>query len=111
MDKRIEDAAVSLGASRSIVCRRTILPLMVPGLASGFALSFIQSFDEVTMSVFVASPTTTTLPVRMFNYIQDSIDPLVCAISALLILGTIVLMLVLDRLNGLERLFVGEVRN
>ncbi|HRK23452.1 MAG TPA: ABC transporter permease [Beijerinckiaceae bacterium] len=111
MDKRIEDAAVSLGASRSIVYRRVILPLMVPGLASGFALSFIQSFDEVTMTVFVASPTTTTLPVRMFNYIQDSIDPLVCAISALLILGTVVLMLVLDRLYGLERLFVGDERN
>ncbi|MCX7325927.1 MAG: ABC transporter permease subunit [Hyphomicrobiales bacterium] len=111
MDKRIEDAAVSLGASRPIVYRRIILPLMVPGLASSFALSFIQSFDEVTMTVFVASPATTTLPVRMFNDIQDSIDSVVCAISASLILGMILLMLVLDRLHGLERLFVGDVRN
>jgi putative spermidine/putrescine transport system permease protein len=62
------------------------------------------------MTVFVASPTTTTLPVRMFNSIQDSMDSLVCAISALLILGTILLMVVLDRLYGLERLFFGEVR-
>lgn len=111
MDKRIEDAAVSLGSSRITVYSRIVLPLMLPGLASGFALSFIQSFDEVTMTVFVASPSTTTLPVRMFNYIQDSIDPLVCAISALLILGTIMLMVLLDRLYGLERLFVGEIRS
>jgi len=110
MDKRIEDAAVSLGASRVTVYHRIVFPLMLPGLASGFALSFIQSFDEVTMTVFVASPSTTTLPVRMFNYIQDSIDPLVCAISALLILGTVMLMVVLDRLYGLERLFVGDTR-
>jgi putative spermidine/putrescine transport system permease protein len=111
MDKRIEDAAVSLGSSRLTVYGLIVLPLMLPGLASGFALSFIQSFDEVTMTVFVASPSTTTLPVRMFNYIQDSIDPLVCAMSALLILGTILLMVLLDRLHGLERLFVGEMRN
>ncbi|CAN1549866.1 PotC ABC-type spermidine/putrescine transport system, permease component II [Rhabdaerophilaceae bacterium] len=110
MDKRIEDAAVSLGSPQITVYRRIVLPLMLPGLASGFALSFIQSFDEVTMTVFVASPSTTTLPVRMFNYIQDSIDPLVCAISALLILGTIILMILLDRLYGLERLFVGDVQ-
>lgn len=63
------------------------------------------------MTVFVASPATTTLPVRMFNDIQDSIDSVVCAISASLILGMILLMLVLDRLHGLERLFVGDVRN
>lgn len=60
------------------------------------------------MTIFVASPTTTTLPVQMFNYIQDNIDPLICAVSALLILFTVILMVILDRLYGLERLFVGE---
>jgi len=108
MDKRIEDAAASLGAGRVTIYRRVILPLIIPGVASGFALSFIQSFDETTMTIFLASPTTTTLPVRMFNYIQDSIDPLICAISALLILATVILMFVLDRVYGLEKLFVGE---
>lgn len=111
MDRRIEDAASSLGAGRFTIYRRIILPLIIPGIASGFALSFIQSFDEATMTIFVASPTTTTLPVRMFNYIQDSIDPLICAVSALLILLTVVVMAVLDRIYGLERLFVGENRS
>ncbi len=108
MDRRIEDAAAALGADRLTAYRRIVLPLIVPGMASGFALAFIQSFDEVTMTVFIASATTTTLPVRMFNYIQDSIDPLICAVSALLILFTIIAMLVIDRVYGLERLFVGE---
>ncbi|SDO05911.1 ABC transporter permease [Ensifer sp. YR511] len=111
MDKRIEDAASSLGASRFTIYRRIILPSIIPGIAGGFALSFIQSFDEATMTIFVASPTTTTLPVRMFNYIQDSIDPLICAVSALLILLTIVVMAVLDHIYALERLFVGELRS
>ncbi len=111
MDRRIEDAATSLGASRGTVYRRIVLPLILPGIASGFALAFIQSFDEVTMTVFIASPTTSTLPVRMFNYIQDSIDPLACDIPVLRMLSTILPMLVLDRLDGLDWPFVGNARN
>ena len=84
------------------------LPLILPGVASGWVLAFINSFDEVTMTVFIASPETTTLPVRLFLYIQDNIDPLVAAVSAALIFMTVAAMLVLDRLYGLERLLVGR---
>jgi putative spermidine/putrescine transport system permease protein len=111
MDPAVERAAVSLGASRWTVFCRVTLPLVLPGIVSGWLLAFITSFDELTMSVFIANPSTTTLPVRMFLYIQDTIDPLVAAVSALLIAGTALLMLVLDRLVGLERLFVGRGRH
>jgi putative spermidine/putrescine transport system permease protein len=47
----------------------------------------------------------------MFLQIQDTIDPLVAAVSALLIVATVVAMLLLDRLVGLERLFVGKSRH
>jgi len=110
MDPVVERAAVSLGASRLTVFRRVTLPLILPGIVSGWLLAFITSFDELTMSVFIASPSTTTLPVRMFLQIQDTIDPMVAAVSALLIAGTVAVMLVLDRLVGLERLFVGKGR-
>ena len=110
MDPAVERAAVSLGASRLTVFRRVTLPLILPGIVSGWLLAFITSFDELTMSVFIASPSTTTLPVRMFLQIQDTIDPMVAAVSALLIAGTVVVMLALDRLVGLERLFVGRAR-
>jgi len=49
LDRSIEHAAVSLGASEWIVLKRITLPLVLPGLASGWALAFINSFDEVTM--------------------------------------------------------------
>ncbi|HUH95175.1 MAG TPA: ABC transporter permease [Casimicrobiaceae bacterium] len=111
MDPAVERAAVSLGARRWTVFRRVTLPLVLPGIVSGWLLAFITSFDELTMSVFIASPSTTTLPVRMFLHIQDTIDPLVTAVSALLIGGTAVLMWALDRLVGLERLFVGGSRH
>ena len=71
-------------------------------------LAFIQSFDEVTMTVFIAAPGTETLPVRMFAYIQDSIDPLVTSVSASVILITVLFLIAVDRLYGLERLLVGR---
>jgi len=107
LDRAIEHAAVSLGASPFTMFRRVTLPLILPGIVSGWVLAFITSFDEVTMTVFIASPSTTTLPVRMFLYIQDNIDPLVTSVSALLIFLTAIVMIALDRLYGLDRLFVG----
>jgi putative spermidine/putrescine transport system permease protein len=110
IDRSIENAAVSLGAGGFTVFRRVTLPLVLPGVASGWVLAFITSFDELTMSVFIASPSTTTLPVRLFLYIQDNIDPLVAAVSAALIGITVVAMILLDRIYGLERLLVGRGR-
>jgi putative spermidine/putrescine transport system permease protein len=110
-DPQLEQAAVSLGASTWQSFRRVTLPLILPGVVSGWVLAFITSFDEVTMTVFIASPRTTTLPVRLFLYIQDNIDPLVAAVSAALIFLTIAAMLLLDRLYGLERLLVGRSRD
>jgi len=71
-------------------------------------LAFSSSFDAVTMTVFIASPSTITLPVRLFLYIQDNIDPLVASVSASLIFVTLLVMLVIDRVCGLERLLVGR---
>ena len=108
LDRSIEHAAISLGASEGVVLRRITLPLVLPGLVSGWALAFINSFDEVTMTVFIAAPGTETLPVRMFLYIQDSIDPLVTSVSACVIAITVVVLVALDRAWGLERLLVGR---
>jgi putative spermidine/putrescine transport system permease protein len=107
MDRAVEHAAVSLGASPFTMFRRVTLPLILPGVVSGWVLAFITSFDEVTMTVFIASPSTITLPVRMFLYIQDNIDPLVTSVSATLIFLTVIVMVILDRLYGLDRLFIG----
>jgi len=103
-----EQAAATLGASSFTVFRRVTLPLILPGIVGGWMLAFITSFDEVTMSIFVASPETMTLPVRMYHHIAQTIDPLIASISTVLIVVTVVLMVILDRLYGLDRLLVGR---
>ncbi len=108
LDRDAEKAALSLGASRMTAFRRIVLPLILPGVVGGWMLAFIQSFDELTMTVFVATPGTTTLPVAMYNQIAQTIDPLVASVSTVLIAGTAVLMVLLDRLVGLDRVLIGK---
>ncbi|HEY0122021.1 MAG TPA: ABC transporter permease [Rhizobium sp.] len=107
-DPRLEHAAISLGARKLEVFRRIVLPLILPGVISGWMLSFIQSFDEVTMTFFIATPGTETLPVRMFAYIQDSVDPLVTSVSACVIAVTIIALVIVDRLFRLDRILLGD---
>jgi putative spermidine/putrescine transport system permease protein len=108
MDRHCEDAALSLGASRATVFWRVTLPMILPGVTGGWLLAFINSFDEVTMSIFVTSPVTVTLPVRMYMYATESVDPLMAAVSALMVALTAGVMLILDRLYGLDKILVGE---
>ena len=107
-DRSAEQAALSLGASHATVFRRITLPLMLPGITGGWMLAFINSFDEVTMSIFITSPQTVTLPVRMYMIATESIDPMMAAVSALMVGVTALVMIVLDRLYGLDKILVGQ---
>ncbi|WP_039790459.1 ABC transporter permease [Herbaspirillum huttiense] len=107
-DRSAEHAALSLGATRSTVFLRITLPMILPGITGGWLLAFINSFDEVTMSIFVTSPSTVTLPVRMYMYATESIDPMMAAVSALMVGITAVAMIILDRVYGLDRVLVGR---
>lgn len=109
-DPQMEQAALSLGATPAAAFRRVTLPLILPGVAGGWILAFITSFDELTVSLFVASPSNTPLPVRLFTHIDQMTDPLVASVSAALLAATIVVVVALDRLYPLDRLLTGEAR-
>lgn len=108
MDSSAEQAALTLGASRRTVFLRITAPMILPGITGGWLLAFINSFDELTMSIFVTSPQTITLPVRMYMYATESIDPMMAAVSAMMIALTAAAMLILDRVFGLDRILVGQ---
>jgi len=108
LDRSAERERRLLGASHLTVFRRITLPLMLPGITGGWMLAFINSFDEVTMSIFITSPQTVTLPVRMYQIATESIDPMMAAVSALMVALTALAMIVLDRLYGLDKVLVGQ---
>lgn len=102
----VEEAAATLGASPLTVFRRVTLPLLKPGMVAAGALCFLVSFDEVVITLFLTGPRITTLPVELFHRVEMSADPLVASVSALLIVLTLVVVLIVDRSAGLSRTFV-----
>lgn len=99
----VEEAASSLGAAPARVFRRITLPLMGQGLVAAAAITFLVSFDEVVISLFVVGPKLTTLPVAMYRYVESRTDPLVAAVSALLVLFSLAIVVVLDRTVSLRK--------
>ncbi|MET3899238.1 putative spermidine/putrescine transport system permease protein [Devosia sp. UYZn731] len=103
LDPSLEEASTTMGASGLTTLRRVILPLLVPGILAGAFLVFIESLDNVSISLFLADPQTTVLPLRMFALIEQSLDPRVAAMSGILIAVTFVGVLIGNRLFGPSR--------
>ena len=81
LDPSLEEASTIAGASRLTTMRRVTLPLLLPGILAGAFLVFIQSMDNVSISLFLADPRTTVLPLRMFALIEEGLDVRVAALS------------------------------
>jgi putative spermidine/putrescine transport system permease protein len=103
-DFSLEDAARSLGAGRLQTFRHVTLPIIRPGVTSGFVLAFILSFVNLPVSLFLTSPKTATLPIVMFAYMEARIDPLVAAVASAVLIAAIVLTVVLERVFRLRLL-------
>jgi putative spermidine/putrescine transport system permease protein len=91
IDRRVERAALSLGASPAVTFRRVTLPLAAPGVISGAVFAFATSLDEVVLTLFVAGPNQRTLARQMFSSLRENISPAIAAAAFLFIVGTIVI--------------------
>lgn len=89
IDPNLERAAMISGCSRSGVLRHVVLPLAMPGLVSALLFSFLTSFDELLISLFLAGIRSETLPVRIWNSLLLEVEPTIAAVSSLLIAMTI----------------------
>lgn len=98
LDYSIEEAGMSLGANRMTVFFRIVLPNISSGIISAFLLAFINAFNNVPLTIFLSGPGVKTLPVAMMSYIEYNYDPTVSALSVLLMLLSVVIMLVTEKL-------------
>ncbi len=87
-----EQAARSLGAGPFTVFRTVTLAQIAPGLVSGFLFAFLISFDNYPISLFLVRGTLTTMPIELFNYINQNLDPTPAAFSTLYIVALTVLI-------------------
>jgi putative spermidine/putrescine transport system permease protein len=103
LDQSYERAAASLGASPLRVLATITLPLLLPGLISGWLFAAILSFNEFTASLFVTAQRTQTLPVAMYNYVREFADPSMAALSVMYIAGTAGLIIFANAFLGLGK--------
>jgi putative spermidine/putrescine transport system permease protein len=99
---RLEEAALSLGATRWSAFRRVTLPIILPGVYAGVLYAFIVSFGDIPVSLFLASPRYTTFPVEIFHSIEFDFSPAVLAVSTLIVLISLAILWVVQRIVGLD---------
>ena len=87
-----EEAALDLYASRADAFRLVLLPLMAPGILSGFLLAFIISLDDFIITNFVKGAGVETLPTAIFGAVKTGIKPNIMAVSTLMLVISIVLV-------------------
>ena len=104
LNPKLELAAASLGARPGRVLLTVTVPLLLPGLFSGWLFAAILSFNEFTASLFVTSQHTQTLPVAMYNYVREYADPTMAALSVLYIVATATLLAIANKFLGLGKI-------
>lgn len=93
-DPRLEQAARSLGATIGQTLSRVIVPSVMPGILSGGIFAFVHSWDELVVVLFIASRAIFTLPRRMWDGINEHLDPTMAAVAVILVaLSTCLLLL------------------
>jgi putative spermidine/putrescine transport system permease protein len=93
-DQSIEDAAVICGASRLQAVFKVTFPAIRPGMVAGALFAFLVSWDEVVLSVMMASPSLQTLPVKMWTTLRQDLTPVIAVASTLLIGLSLLIMIV-----------------
>lgn len=101
-DMRLEEAALSVGATPRQALVRVTLPLLRASIIPSLIITFVLSWNNYTVSVFLANKDWTTLPLQLRAYLQYEYEPFVAAMSTLMILASAVLLFVVDKTVGLS---------
>lgn len=110
VDRNVERAAIDLGASPFRAFITVTVPMLRSGMIAGGFFAFLNSFDELTISLFLSGLSIVPLPVRVFTYIDTVMEPTVAAASVFLIITSIIFMVVVERAVGLDRIMTGRAR-
>jgi putative spermidine/putrescine transport system permease protein len=105
MDRRLEEAAMSLGANPLRTFWHVTLPVIRPGIVAGAVFSFVISFVDLEKSIFLVGPGRTTLPIEMVNYLEWNIDPTIAAVATMQTLLITAALVISDRFFKLTRAF------
>lgn len=102
LDVSMEEASWTLGNTKIKTFFYIVLPNISSGIFAAFMMSFINSFNNIPVSMFLTGPGVTTLPITILSYMEYNYNPAVSAISTLLMLLTMLLMYMIEKTLGLS---------
>ena len=95
----LEEAAADLGSDYPTTLRRVIFPIIAPSMAAGWLVAFTASFDEFALALFLAGADP-TLPIFIYGQLRfASRLPMLIALAAMVMVGTLLLAFIADRLR------------
>lgn len=103
-DRRLTEAALVLGATERQAFWNITLPLIRSGMVTGAVFAFAVSLDDVAVSMFLTDPSTYTLPVALVSNMRASFDLTIAAAAVLLMAVSAILIIILERFVGFDRL-------
>jgi putative spermidine/putrescine transport system permease protein len=103
-DFTLIDAARTLGLPYGKAMVKVLVPALAPAFLTSGMFAFLASMDNYPISIFFTDAWTRTLPIQMLQYIEESPDPTIAAISSLLVLLAAIVLFIGDRLVGLRRM-------
>ena len=94
MDPHIYEAAQDLGCSPVKAFRKVVLPEIMPGVISGFLMSFTYSLDDFVISYFTSGSTSQTLPITIYSMTRRKVSPEINALSTLIFISVVIILIV-----------------
>lgn len=106
MNPNIYEAAQDLGCNPVSAFFKVILPEIMPGVISGFLMSFTFSLDDFVISYFTSGATSQTLPITIYSMTRRKVSPEINALSTIIFIVVLIVLIVkniIERQNAVKR--------
>lgn len=106
MNPHLYEAAQDLGCGPVSAFFKVVLPEIMPGVVSGFLMSFTFSLDDFVISYFTSGATSQTLPITIYSMTRRKVSPEINALSTIIFVVVVVVLVVkniIERKNTIKR--------
>jgi ABC-type spermidine/putrescine transport system, permease component II len=104
LDRSVEEASWMVGYDKVTTFFKIVIPNIKQSVIAAFILSFITSFNNIPITLFLNGPELNMLPTSILNYLENNYDPTVSAVSVILMVITASLMIIAEKYLGLNKL-------
>ena len=99
-DRSVEEAAYNLGADEIQTFLRVTFPMLLPGLLTAAIFSFVVTYSNLQIAIFLSGAGMTPIPVRIFAQMQFGGSPIIAAVATINIAIVLAAVVVTERLFG-----------